>query len=60
MDEPRDASVEEMTFKLAEVAHTDDRRMMMGSSPEIVEGSQTRIPGDGRAVETAPGAKLSS
>jgi hypothetical protein len=31
MDEPRDASVEEMTFNLAEVAHTDDRRMMMGS-----------------------------
>jgi hypothetical protein len=45
MGGPRYASVEDGTIELVEAAHTDDRRIMLGSSPEIEEGAQARILG---------------
>jgi hypothetical protein len=49
MGGPRYASVEDGTIELVEAAHTDDRRIMLGSSPEIEEGAQARILGGERS-----------
>jgi hypothetical protein len=41
----RYASVEDGTIELVKAAHTDDRRIILWSSPKIEEGDQARIPG---------------
>jgi hypothetical protein len=54
VDEPRQALVEVGTIELTEAVHTDDRKMLLESSPEV-EGAQSRVTCDGEAGESTPG-----
>jgi hypothetical protein len=53
MEGPRYMSVEGGTEEITVAAHTGDRKIWLMSSLEV-EGARSRIPGGGRAVESAP------